>query len=1150
MAKKVLYRIVLAASIVSASLALCEPPKRGNYEKGGYESLAPWISVGGPGMSGWKGLAPSGGASRLSLPGEASFSFNSQQNWFENYGLRLDVIVPAGRVFEGEIVLNTPPLAAVGNYRSQMAVTRATFSIPGGEDAVDLPFSAFDHHFPFTETFQMVKKMVIKGKFQDGKPGDLTIKSVRVIRAPRLKLYTKCRSRVGEKNEIIEYDLKVMNCSDRIQFVHLKGNPYSKHVTKAIITPEKLALNPGETRSCHVKVDLTDRIPPGGRERQRVVAIANGSLGGQIEFITGRRLPHPYLNRTREEWDEIRRKTDAARWEAKNAERLETDRHPHLLGEAWQITRNRKYAEKAKRSVLSSVNKRRNDQDHSLISAVELYDTIFDSGVFSRSEQERIEEAFHGQMKGIGLNGVANLELLAAKTGYTIALCLQDFAWFEYFLYANNGVYDNIANGILPDGWWFEGVVNYNNWVSRYILMMAKAARPFGINLVDAYYTPVYSGEFRQLPEDVETRKKNHGGKPFQTFGKHARPMITLDMLWDCVLPHLAHDGTIFAANDAPGFKYQSHYWLGYEMYKKPEYAAVLKTGDLTGEQLAALPEDTPPIGVKSGYSDAVGFATLRSQTADRHPSEQISATLKYGTHGGYHGHFDRTAFNSMIRHNRSFYGSGHSINYVYASFMYGFYVQSTANHNIVTVDSRNQEPVESDRLLFHTDGMMQAAVVQTDARWCNPPYAGLAMGRRNRKPGEPAAYSGGERFAAEDLYMPIPVPEPRPASIGEYSERILQRRLMVVTDDYVVLADYMKGKEPHVYDNLLQIRGFRTIAGEGVELDRHTDQMGTNPLLGSQLVTHCNWYRKNGTSKAGFHVIYDDHSSQYFSRLHGDKGDLFINVYSAWPKDNEVMVGTAPAKGCRVGYTTYKVLADNVEIAGDAFSPWILGRHEIDIPLKQGVKVLTLSTKVENRRMGGFSTPQKRGLFWGGGVIEAADGKTVTLSQLEAAGKLTYDRIVVKNDKGDAMTPGKDFFGGPVKIQGRVYTETVPAQPHGQGSITIDLAGLNAVRFRADIGSDFPHGDEKYQNSVYSSRVKGETARFLTVIEPFESRAMVGKVTALSADKLRVELKNGKVQDIEIAGFEGNGENIEVNMIETRDGRVLRQTSTRSPGK
>ena len=132
--------------------------------------------------------------------------------------------------------------------------------------------------------------------------------------------------------------------------------------------------------------------------------------------------------------------------------------------------------------------------------------------------------------------------------------------------------------------------------------------------------------------------------------------------------------------------------------------------------------------------------------------------------------------------------------------------------------------------------------------------------------------------------------------------------------------------------------------------------------------------------------------------------------------------------------------------------------------------------------------------------------------------------------------------------MQGRLFEEAIPAQPRGNGLITIDLTGLEAVRFKVSIGADYPHGEAvlKYLRRVYSSRMKGKTARFLTVIEPFERDSVVRSVTALSADHLRVELDNGTVQDIEVHGFEEDRSNLHVQLTESRDGRILHQESTK----
>ncbi|HAO79188.1 MAG TPA: hypothetical protein DCQ92_09465 [Verrucomicrobia subdivision 3 bacterium] len=74
---------------------------------------------------------------------------------------------------------------------------------------------------------------------------------------------------------------------------------------------------------------------------------------------------------------------------------------------------------------------------------------------------------------------------------------------------------------------------------------------------------------------------------------------------------------------------------------------------------------------------------------------------------------------------------------------------------------------------------------------------------------------------------------------------------------------------------------------------------------------------------------------------------------------------------------------------------------------------------------------------------------------------------------------------------------------------------------------------------------VNGDEARFLTVIEPYEDKALVKSAVAVNADKLRVELTDGRVQEITLKNFDGSGKDIEAHIVETKDGQVLRQEST-----
>ena len=234
-----------------------------------------------------------------------------------------------------------------------------------------------------------------------------------------------------------------------------------------------------------------------------------------------------------------------------------------------------------------------------------------------------------------------------------------------------------------------------------------------------------------------------------------------------------------------------------------------------------------------------------------------------------------------------------------------------------------------------------------------------------------------------------------------------------------------------------------------------------------------------------------------------------------------------------------HEVFADDDRVAHNEFSPWILGRDDIDVSIA-GRKTLRLKMQNEDqRRGGGFVNTKTDGLFWAGGGIVTSTGKMLRFSDLLDQGRVTFDGIRKTGNEGKAYRSGHDYRGGGITIAGRPYQESLPAQPQGNGLITIDLEGLDATRFRTAFGFDYPTGDDvlKYQRNVYGARSKGRSARFLTLIEPFEKESMVVAVHAPSADRLPVELHNGIVEEIEILGLEGDGSEIEVSLFEELNG-------------
>ncbi len=103
---------------------------------------------------------------------------------------------------------------------------------------------------------------------------------------------------------------------------------------------------------------------------------------------------------------------------------------------------------------------------------------------------------------------------------------------------------------------------------------------------------------------------------------------------------------------------------------------------------------------------------------------DQIEASLKYGSHGGAHGHYDRCALNAVSRNGRSLFNP-EKVWYAYGTYMYKFFVQTSLTHNMVTTDLKMQDPSEAKRILFHSGKLFQATAIENYAKWSNPPYGG-----------------------------------------------------------------------------------------------------------------------------------------------------------------------------------------------------------------------------------------------------------------------------------------------------------------------------------------------------------------------------------------------------------------------------------------
>ncbi|MEF8787969.1 MAG: hypothetical protein V5A84_02755, partial [Planctomycetota bacterium] len=943
------------------------------------------------------------------------------------------------------------------------------------------------------------------------------------------------------------------------------------------VEPGSLTLEAGETGSATVKVKVSERVADGGYEKQRVLVTPDGrgDMAEKLVLRTVRRLDHPYILHTDEGWKKVQEKIENHEWAEKIADNYieragkwtvpEVRKPPNNTsrsGEeflfrqgqsgnlektaiAWKLTGKKKYARKVATFLLRLSNpedgypttmkachKRLVHEGAFFQDVGAAYDLIYDAGVLEESEHEQIQRTLRLWINfmdwQLGSGSYSNWSVSMLTGAMFCSLSMQDLHMVNRFIKGPGGFDAQLQSSLMDDGWWGEGAVGYTTWVARMYSRQAKACEPFGFNLWNRHVPAVYHPD-----RSIRPRPAQHWSGPAEKWGPSHRNYRAIRDFWDSLIPFMDYRGVLLANNDATEAKECGPYEIAYYHWRDPDYAWVVNRAR-EREGLISLLYGVPEIPEAedprddSAYADNIGIAALRSQGEDQSPREQIQAALKYGSHGGAHGHFDRTNFLSLMRYGRSFYNPELTW-YGYSSFMYRFFIESSINHNMVVVDGKEQEPRESKRLLFHDGDMLQAAAVQTNTRWSYPPFGGIEYGW----------FDGDfeEKTWSEGRHVPIPDDAPEYEERTGWTERILQRRLMLVTDDYVVLADYLEGDEDHTYDWLIHGANPQGLHAEEKELLRRTEQYFAEPLSSGQFLTSCEWYRTTAPVRYRYRHVYENgklkgrgNRRNTMRSNHNEDGVLNVSVRLLWPKQPEVMTAIFPDNDNASKKLWYEVRSRDEKLASGKFGAWILGRDDLDINVEDMDQV-TLQTRSDPGRWA------QRSLFWGNPRIETADGETIYLADIQ-------DRLSRENvARPDAE--GKDYFGGPVRIQGRRFKKPVGASPQDwekPARITVDLSGLNAVRLKASVGGDYPLGGEAHrQHHTLAARTEGEEARYLAVVEPYESGAKVEKARALGPNHLRITLSDGRTQEIKIKNFEGDGQDISATITEKKDGEVLR---------
>jgi hypothetical protein len=728
--------------------------------------------------------------------------------------------------------------------------------------------------------------------------------------------------------------------------------------------------------------------------------------------------------------------------------------------------------------------------------------------------------------------GISNWSLFNLCPAAQCALVLQDMDRFNTIMYSPCGVMDHWRLGYMNDGWWYEMSLAYNLGTVSVSTSMALAAQAFGIDLLHTTFSPGYAKTIGLRPFEQVA----YQGMSFDKAGPTTNNSMCLKNVWDGIVAYPDYRGVMFGMGDGHEQRVSGGaFELAYYAYRDPAYAAVVKTGGqrdlLYG--VPELPADPPVQYAKSTHSDNAGLALLRSQTAGREQRDQIQAVVTYGTHGGYHGHFDHTDMVSLMRYGRSFFNPETSW-YGYGSYMYKMWVQTSLAHNMVVVDKKMKEPTDCTPLLFHSGPMMQAFAVDATSRWSNPPYLG--------------GYEQVDAVKAGDApYVPIPANHPVPGDVTGYTEPVTQRRLMVVTDDYVLLFDYLKATKTHDYDNLLHLRGARPPASSDTFASvGHDAELSSDPLSSAQFITNADhysysqpftvasehWFAEQGGD--GKNVNRGNWETGGSNQLYNSPGVLRIDEHVLWPASGKFTIADYPECWSSVfKKLSYSVDGDGKSLANGTFKAWNLGQGTVDIDIT-GIKQLTLATDV---------APQKgavrKSIFWANAMIVTADGRQIPLSSLAG----TKVNIVASD------FAGKDYEGGPVRIAGNTCTDVIAAEPQDStrpATIAFDLSSLNAVRLKAVVGGDWPIGDESQLRKVCDVQYTGTSANFVTLVEPYESASTISSAVATSPNVVRVGLIDGRSQEIRVSGLDSeNATGLVATITEFRGGRVSRVEST-----
>jgi hypothetical protein len=1078
------------------------------------------------------------------------------EDWYDYRYIELQIQLPDERPFELECSI-VPLKVGRPDYVESLS-SKMTIQGQGWQKVV-FSLRDFDYLHHQGTFWKYIQGLSFSGSFADGsKDGTVLISQPRLMKGKVVSISAPVKSKPARVGETISYAFIVENESSKVRNVTVLLEDTAWEACPADLSDSQLVLQPWETKTLSLSVSMNDLVAPGGRESRTVTLIPDGrgDLKESLSFITVRQLPHPYLIHTEAGWQDVMKKADQVAWAAEARqnyiEKAQAWRVPNIRTNgdycyknrtaqdmadcaiAWKLSGDDQLAEKVIQFLRDFSDPetgypttiRCNNGAHVhrgmfFIHVARAYDLLYDHPALTPQDHANIEKTMRLYSEWVDymiLTGDGNNHQSGLVSGALLnALAMQDFAEVDRYLYGTGGMVDLVGQGILDDGHYFEGTANYNILTGNIFNSVAVAFEPWGINIKDWKFPAKYG---KHIMVSDWALSGTFLGMSFEREGPATRTYRQLKDIWDAVLPMSDYRGVVFPTADSVAIDLTSGqneagfgFDMAYYLWRDPAYIPLLnlmKKRDLL-YGVAGLPDREFNLGKDSYTSENVGFAVLRSKAEE--PRDRIQAVQRYGTHGGYHGHFDKTSLASLSRFGRYTYGTEASW-YGYWSFMFKMWVQTSDAHNMVVVDHRMQKPNDNRSILFYSGDLMQVSATEIETVWIDPPYGGQT----------PYALKMPEEKAwQESRWLPTPG-NPRPqGDTGTPTEPVLQRRLIITTDDYVVISDYLKSEQKHDFDNLFNCKGLVDLAAAKKTFIERTSQCDPNPYSSAQFITACDWYETEAPVKAGF--VLDWSKGDMGGRSsHSEPGIMNVDYYSLWPKKAELMVGNYAESRDVARQLFYKVIGDGQVLVEGQFAPWILGKAEIDVDVS-GIQTLEVETRVENAR-------DLKTIFLGNPQLQLSDGSFQSL-----------EKDSVNTENIAPAEANRDYAGGKVTIFGEDYLKSLAAEPANRketGRLVFDLSGKDAARFQATLGGDYPVGGDDVHRKIIATRSTGTEARFLSAVELHEDHPIIKSIEAVSATRLVVNRTDGKTDTLEITGLDGDGSDVRVEMSVSQNGKNL----------